>query len=194
MTPPPNEPANQPATMPSMAVSQPLQASAHTTSSEPFRLHTSQKPHRWHQRSGVPKACKGAAASINTQRSIQAHRFHAQLSLKGGGQCLEQAWGAAWALIWPGALPGVARGACSAVHRSVAALGPAPSSSLTARFGAAAVTFNALLDVCVRTKDVDRGLDVLDRMEAEGVEPDDLTPGIVQNRRVLRSYLRKKFL
>ena len=58
----------------------------------------------------------------------------------------------------------------------------------------AAVSFNALLDVCVRTKDVDRGLDVLERMEAEGIEPDALTAGIVQPRRVLRSYLRKKFM
>lgn len=55
------------------------------------------------------------------------------------------------------------------------------------------VVFNALLEVCVRSKDVDRGLDVMDRMAAEGVDPDDFTADIVRSRRVLRSYLKKKF-
>jgi pentatricopeptide repeat protein len=54
-----------------------------------------------------------------------------------------------------------------------------------------AVTFNALLEVCVRTNDLDRGMDVIDRMVAERVEPDEQTLEIVQPRRSLRAYLKK---
>jgi hypothetical protein len=36
--------------------------------------------------------------------------------------------------------------------------------------------------------------DIIDRMAADGVEPDDFTEEIVSKRRVLRSYLRKTLL
>lgn len=54
-------------------------------------------------------------------------------------------------------------------------------------------TFNALLEFCARDNDVDRGTDVMDKMQADGVEPDLLTAYIVQRRRVLRRYFRKIF-
>ncbi|GLC43558.1 hypothetical protein PLESTF_001283800 [Pleodorina starrii] len=57
-----------------------------------------------------------------------------------------------------------------------------------------AVSFNALLEVCCRTSDIDRGQDIIDRMAADGVEPDEFTEEVVARRRVLRSYLRKTLL
>ncbi|GFR48255.1 hypothetical protein Agub_g10120 [Astrephomene gubernaculifera] len=57
-----------------------------------------------------------------------------------------------------------------------------------------AVSFNALLEVCCRTSDIDRGQDIIDRMAADGVAPDELTEEVVAKRRVLRSYLRKTLL
>ncbi|KXZ55042.1 hypothetical protein GPECTOR_3g201 [Gonium pectorale] len=57
-----------------------------------------------------------------------------------------------------------------------------------------AVSFNALLEVCCRTSDIDRGQDIIDRMAADGVEPDEFTEEVVAKRRVLRSYLRKTIL
>lgn len=57
-----------------------------------------------------------------------------------------------------------------------------------------AVSFNALLEVCCRTSDIDRGCDIIDRMVADGVEPDELTEEVVAKRRVLRSYLRKALM
>ena len=56
-----------------------------------------------------------------------------------------------------------------------------------------ATSFNALLEVCVRTDDLDRGLDVIERMAADGVEPDGFTEAAVAKKRVLRSHLRKIF-
>ncbi|KAG2493990.1 hypothetical protein HYH03_007917 [Edaphochlamys debaryana] len=57
-----------------------------------------------------------------------------------------------------------------------------------------AVSFNALLEVCCRTNDLDRGQDIIDRMAADGVEPDEFTEEVVARRRALRSYLRKALL
>ncbi|PNW88876.1 hypothetical protein CHLRE_01g048750v5 [Chlamydomonas reinhardtii] len=57
-----------------------------------------------------------------------------------------------------------------------------------------ALSFNALLEVCCRTSDIDRGQDIIDRMAADGVEPDEFTEEVVARRRVLRSYLRKTLL
>ncbi|GLI60448.1 hypothetical protein VaNZ11_002603 [Volvox africanus] len=57
-----------------------------------------------------------------------------------------------------------------------------------------AVSFNALLEICCRTSDIERGQDIIDRMAADGVEPDEFTQEVVARRRVLRSYLRKTFL
>ena len=54
-----------------------------------------------------------------------------------------------------------------------------------------AATFNVLLEICARTKDQDRGFELIDRMRRAGVEPDDFTLEAVKHRRVLRSYLRR---
>lgn len=51
--------------------------------------------------------------------------------------------------------------------------------------------YNALLEVCVRTNDLDRGLDVLDRMSDQGLQPDEFTEAIVKKKRALRSYIKK---
>ena len=53
--------------------------------------------------------------------------------------------------------------------------------------------YNVLLETCARTNDVDRGLQVLDRMEQEGIEPNNYTMEAVEKRKVLRSALRKQF-
>jgi pentatricopeptide repeat protein len=55
------------------------------------------------------------------------------------------------------------------------------------------VCFNKLLEVCVRTNDMDRGLDVLDRMADDDVVPDDYTLEVVKRKRVLRSHISKLF-
>lgn len=57
-----------------------------------------------------------------------------------------------------------------------------------------ATSYNALLEVCCRTNDLERGEDVIDRMADDGVEPDEFTEGAVAARRALRSYIRKKLL
>jgi len=54
-------------------------------------------------------------------------------------------------------------------------------------------SYNALLEVCLKSQDMDRGCDVLDRMANDGVEPDDVTRELVARKRSLRSYYRKMF-
>lgn len=54
-----------------------------------------------------------------------------------------------------------------------------------------AVSFNALLEICCRTNDLERGQDVIDRMISNGVVPDEFTEQIVSKKRALRSYLKK---
>eukprot|EP00878_Enallax_costatus_P023516 GHUV01025016.1.p1 GENE.GHUV01025016.1~~GHUV01025016.1.p1 ORF type:complete len:103 (+),score=18.66 GHUV01025016.1:111-419(+) len=56
-----------------------------------------------------------------------------------------------------------------------------------------AASYNALLDICYRTNDSDRALDVLDRMADDEVEPDETTYEIVARKRAWRSYMRKVF-
>jgi pentatricopeptide repeat protein len=56
------------------------------------------------------------------------------------------------------------------------------------------VTFNALLDVCARTNDEARAAEIIDRMEAAGVQPDDFTVEAVKQKRSIRSMLKRKFL
>lgn len=56
-----------------------------------------------------------------------------------------------------------------------------------------ATIFNALLEVCVRTSDLERGSAVIDRMAEDGVQPDEFTMEVVAAKKVLRSYLRKTF-
>ncbi|MEW5302614.1 MAG: hypothetical protein WDW38_008014 [Sanguina aurantia] len=54
-----------------------------------------------------------------------------------------------------------------------------------------AISFNALLEICCRTNDLERGQDVIDRMISNGVVPDEFTEQIVAKKRALRSYLKK---
>lgn len=56
-----------------------------------------------------------------------------------------------------------------------------------------AVAYNALLEICARTSDLDRGQDIIDRMASDEVEPDEFTLEVVSKRKVLRSYLKKTF-
>jgi len=62
-----------------------------------------------------------------------------------------------------------------------------------APFGIAptATSYNALLEVCVRTGDMDRAMDVVDRMADDGVEGDAQTALICARKRALRAYARK---
>lgn len=52
-------------------------------------------------------------------------------------------------------------------------------------------SYNALLEICHKSNDADRALDVIDRMADDGVEPDDVTWELAAKKRVLRSYMRK---
>lgn len=54
-------------------------------------------------------------------------------------------------------------------------------------------SYNALLEVCCRTNDVERGEDIIDRMLTDEVEPDEFTEAAVASKRTLRTYLRKAF-
>lgn len=56
-----------------------------------------------------------------------------------------------------------------------------------------ATSFNALLEICVRTNDLDRGQEIIERMSTDGVEPDEFTLDVVSKRKVLRSSLKKAF-
>ena len=56
-----------------------------------------------------------------------------------------------------------------------------------------AISFNALLEICVRTNDLDRGQEIIDRMSADGVQPDEFTLDVVSKRKVLRSAVKKAF-
>lgn len=51
--------------------------------------------------------------------------------------------------------------------------------------------YNVLLEICVRTKDEERGSELITRMLAAKIEPNDKTFKTVQSRRVLRSALRR---
>jgi pentatricopeptide repeat protein len=54
-----------------------------------------------------------------------------------------------------------------------------------------ATSYNALLEVCVRTGDMDRAMDVVDRMADDGVEADAQTALVCGRKRALRAYARK---
>lgn len=56
-----------------------------------------------------------------------------------------------------------------------------------------AAIYNALLDICARTRDEQRGNDVIARMAASQVSPDEWTWETVKNRKALRSQLRRTF-
>lgn len=54
-----------------------------------------------------------------------------------------------------------------------------------------ATSYNALLEACVRVGDMDRAMDVVDRMADDGVEPDAQTAQTCARKRALRAYARK---
>jgi pentatricopeptide repeat protein len=56
-----------------------------------------------------------------------------------------------------------------------------------------ATSFNALLEICVRTNDLERGQEIIERMSSDGVEPDEFTLDVVSKRKVLRSSIKKAF-
>jgi pentatricopeptide repeat protein len=58
---------------------------------------------------------------------------------------------------------------------------------------ASTLTYNALLDICSRTNDITRGQEIITRMVAAGIEPDDFTLEAVRQRKSLRSLLKKTF-
>lgn len=53
------------------------------------------------------------------------------------------------------------------------------------------LTFNTLLEVCSKTNDEDRGAEIIERMQASGVQPNDLSFEAVRQRKSLRSLLKK---
>jgi pentatricopeptide repeat protein len=59
------------------------------------------------------------------------------------------------------------------------------------RIAPTATSYNALLESCVRTGDMDRAMDVVDRMADDGVEADAQTALICARKRALRAYARK---
>ena len=54
-----------------------------------------------------------------------------------------------------------------------------------------AASYNALLEICYKSNDSDRALDVIDRMADDDVEPDDITWDLTAKKRQWRSYMRK---
>jgi pentatricopeptide repeat protein len=53
------------------------------------------------------------------------------------------------------------------------------------------LTFNTLLEVCSKTNDEDRGVEIIDRMDDQGVVPNDGSFEAVKNRKSLRGRLKK---
>jgi len=53
--------------------------------------------------------------------------------------------------------------------------------------------FNVLLACASRSRDVERGFEILKKMKSSGVEPDSGTVAAVKGRRALRSFLKKTF-
>ena len=56
-----------------------------------------------------------------------------------------------------------------------------------------AASFNALLEICARTKDSARGYEVIERMQRAGVLPDDFTLEAVKQRKALRAHLKRVY-
>ena len=50
-----------------------------------------------------------------------------------------------------------------------------------------------MLDICSRTRDEQRGIDIIDMMHSAGLQPDDFTLDIVKQRKVLRSHLKRVY-
>ena len=55
------------------------------------------------------------------------------------------------------------------------------------------MTFNHLLAICARTNDEQRAGELIDRMVASGVVPDEFTLDAVRTRRSMRSLLKRAF-
>lgn len=54
-------------------------------------------------------------------------------------------------------------------------------------------TFNVLLEACAKTNDLERGMEILERMADADVVPDSWTGEAVKQRKTLRSHMRKVF-
>ncbi|KAL3141350.1 hypothetical protein ABBQ32_004933 [Trebouxia sp. C0010 RCD-2024] len=52
---------------------------------------------------------------------------------------------------------------------------------------------NTMLDICSRTRDEQRGVEIIDMMHSAGLQPDDFTLDIVKQRKVLRSHLKRVY-
>jgi pentatricopeptide repeat protein len=57
--------------------------------------------------------------------------------------------------------------------------------------GPTILTFNTLLEVCSKTNDEERGMEIIDRMDDQGVVPNDGSFEAVKNRKSLRGRLKK---
>lgn len=53
--------------------------------------------------------------------------------------------------------------------------------------------YNALLELCAQSNDVTRAEELLDKMAGQGIEPNSFTQKAVENKRALRSALRRVF-
>jgi pentatricopeptide repeat protein len=49
------------------------------------------------------------------------------------------------------------------------------------------------LEICARTKDSERGYEIIERMQRAGVPPDDYTLEAVKNRKALRAHLKRVY-
>ena len=53
--------------------------------------------------------------------------------------------------------------------------------------------YNALLELCASSNDLVRAEELLDKMEAQGIMPNEFTTKTVEGKRALRSALRRIF-
>lgn len=53
--------------------------------------------------------------------------------------------------------------------------------------------YNSLLELCANTNDVARAEELIDKMQADGIEPDDYTRNVVEGKRALRTALKRAF-
>jgi pentatricopeptide repeat protein len=53
------------------------------------------------------------------------------------------------------------------------------------------ITYNCMLETCVRTNDLYRGEEIIDRMVALGIEPDQKTIECVKSRKAFRSQIKR---
>mmetsp|Transcript_16051 Transcript_16051/g.44756 ORF Transcript_16051/g.44756 Transcript_16051/m.44756 type:complete len:234 (+) Transcript_16051:191-892(+) len=53
--------------------------------------------------------------------------------------------------------------------------------------------YNAMLEICARMNDVERGIEIMDRMLLEGIEANEFSLQVLSRRKTLRSHCRKVF-